>query len=198
MAALRNSIRAMPASDAIVVLAGLFVLSWVAAAVWAGRTVGSMAPGPLAPLYGAACAVVVALIAAGWAWPWMHERLWPEMPLLDWLMFGVCAAGFAFCWWARIHLGTLWSAGVVRKEGHRVVDSGPYAIVRHPIYSGAIVAGIAFAIVRARPLPIAIVVAFAVIIGIKARYEERFLRDEFGDAYDDYSRRVGRLVPFLK
>ena len=188
----------MVASDAVMVLAGMFVLSWIAAAAWAGRTAGAMDMGPLRPLYGVAAAVSFALAFSSWAWPWVHERLWAEMPVLDWLMFGVCAAGFAFCWWARIHLGKLWSAGVVRKEGHRVVDTGPYAIVRHPIYSGAIVAGFAFAIVRARPLAFGVAIAFAIIIAIKARYEERFLRDELGPEYDAYSRRVARLVPYLK
>lgn len=187
----------MPASDAVMVLCGLFVLSWVAAAVWTQRTVGSMAMGPLRPLYGAGVVAALALIVASRVWPWMHERLWPERPAFDWLMFAVCAAGFAFCWWARIHLGALWSAGVARKEGHRVVDTGPYAIVRHPIYAGAILAGFAWAAVRARPMAFALAIAFAVFIGIKARYEERFLREELGGDYDEYSKRVPRLVPFL-
>ncbi|MBC5768085.1 methyltransferase family protein [Ramlibacter albus] len=187
----------MPASDAVMILCGLFVLSWVVAAAWAGQTVGSMAPGPLRPLYGAGAAAGLALVLAGWAWPWTHERLWAEMPVIDWLLVAVCAAAFAFCWWARIHLGALWSAGVARKEGHRVVDTGPYAIVRHPIYTGSILAGFAWAAVRARPLAIALAVLYAVFMSIKARHEERFLREELGPDYDEYSKRVPRLVPFI-
>lgn len=47
-------------------------------------------------------------------------------PLLAWALLLVVVAGIAFCWWARVHLGALWSDTVTRKEGHRIVDSGPY------------------------------------------------------------------------
>src|SRR5438445_12979167 len=53
-------------------------------------------------------------------------------------------------WWARIHLGRLWSSNVTRKKNHHVVDSGPYGIVRHPIYTGVIVASIATAAIQTR------------------------------------------------
>src|SRR6185436_9527602 len=52
--------------------------------------------------------------------------LWTNPPLLAWSLLLVVAAGIAFCCWARVHLGALWSAEVTRKEAHRVVDSGPY------------------------------------------------------------------------
>ena len=53
--------------------------------------------------------------------------------------------GFGFSWWARTHLGNLWSANVTRKEGHALIDTGPYALVRHPIYTGIIIASFASA-----------------------------------------------------
>lgn len=56
------------------------------------------------------------------------------------IRIAVMIAGFAFCWWARIHLGRLWSMRVTKKEGHHVVDTGPYGVVRHPIYTGILVA----------------------------------------------------------
>jgi protein-S-isoprenylcysteine O-methyltransferase Ste14 len=52
----------------------------------------------------------------------------------------VVLAGVLFTWWARIHLGRFWSNEITRKEGHRVIDTGPYALVRHPIYTGLIAA----------------------------------------------------------
>ena len=53
-------------------------------------------------------------------------------------MAGLTLAGIAFTWWARIHLGRFWSNAITRKEGHRVIDTGPYGLVRHPIYTGLI------------------------------------------------------------
>ena len=59
-------------------------------------------------------------------------------------------AGILFAWWVRIHLGRLWSGAITRKEGHRVVDSGPYGLVRHPIYTGLLAATFTTAAPRRR------------------------------------------------
>jgi hypothetical protein len=66
-------------------------------------------------------------------------------------MVALTLAGLLFTWWARIHLGRLWSSDVARKADHHVVDTGPYGIVRHPIYTGILVASTATAAVRATP-----------------------------------------------
>jgi protein-S-isoprenylcysteine O-methyltransferase Ste14 len=114
-------------------------------------------------------------------------------------MAALTLAGFAFCWWARIHLGRLWSGHITRKEGHRIIDTGPYAFVRHPIYTGIILASFATAIEKGTA--VALTGAAIMTIGwyIKARIEERFLREELGAAdYDSYAHRVAMLVPFVK
>jgi len=87
-------------------------------------------------------------------------------------MVALCFAGFAFCWWARIHLGRLWSAFVTLKAEHRIVDTGPYGIVRHPIYTGIILATVAVGILKGTAYAAA--GALLVILGfwIKARLEE--------------------------
>jgi hypothetical protein len=59
------------------------------------------------------------------------------------------AVGFGLAWWARLHLGKLWSAFVTRKDEHRVIETGPYGIVRHPIYTGIILAAVTIAILKA-------------------------------------------------
>ena len=59
---------------------------------------------------------------------------------LKWILVALTAAGFLFAWWARIHLGRLWSDWLTKKAGHHVVDTGPYRLVRHPIYLGVIIA----------------------------------------------------------
>jgi protein-S-isoprenylcysteine O-methyltransferase Ste14 len=105
--------------------------------------------------------------------------------------------GFAFCWWARIHLGKLWSGIITRKTDHRIVDTGPYGLVRHPIYTGLLLAILATMVAKGTIIGIAGAAVIATGIYMKARLEERFLRQELGPAaYDEYAGRVPMLVPF--
>jgi len=99
--------------------------------------------------------------------------------------------------WARRYLGTNWSSTVTIKEGHELVTAGPYAIVRHPIYTGLILAfvGTALAIGEWRAV-------LAAVLGViafwrKLSLEERWMREQFGERYQAYSRRVPALIPFV-
>ncbi len=123
-------------------------------------------------------------------------RLW-ETPLeAAWLCFALVVVGFLFCWWARLHLGSLWSGNITIKEGHRVVDTGPYRLVRHPIYTGLILATFATAAEKATVLSFAGAGLIFFGFWIKAGFEERFLRAELGrEAYDAYARRTPMLIP---
>jgi protein-S-isoprenylcysteine O-methyltransferase Ste14 len=105
----------------------------------------------------------------------------------------------AFAWWARVHLGALWSGTVTRKTDHRVVDTGPYALVRHPIYTGLLFSMLATAIERGRIEPIIGAALVALGLLLQARLEETFLAGELGEsAYAGYRARVPMLIPFLK
>ena len=122
--------------------------------------------------------------------------IWQVSPPVGWALVGLIVAGLAFTWWARIHLGRLWSSGVTRKADHRVVESGPYRLVRHPIYSGIILATLATAALRGTAVSWLGFVVLTTGWVVKARLEESFLRAELGrDAYDAYARRVPMLVP---
>ena len=124
-------------------------------------------------------------------------RLWQLPETVGWGFFWFAIAGFLFCWWARLYLGRLWSGFITRKDGHQIVETGPYAIVRHPIYTGVLSAALAAAAIRATPLAVASFVLLFVAYQIKGRLEERFLSEELGaDAYSAYRRRVPMLVPF--
>jgi protein-S-isoprenylcysteine O-methyltransferase Ste14 len=127
----------------------------------------------------------------------LNAKLWVVSQSVGWSMIVLATAGFAFAWWARIHLGRLWSGFVTRKAGHRIVDTGPYRLVRHPIYTGIDTAALALLVVKATPLAIAGFVLIVWGYWIKARIEERFLREELGtEAYNVYAQRVPMLVPF--
>jgi len=127
----------------------------------------------------------------------LSTPLWQLGSHVEWTLVGLTAAGFALACWARLTLGKLWSAGVERKADHRLVDEGPYAIVRHPIYTGLIAAALALALVKATPLALIGLLLTTIGFTIKAQLEERFLAAELGEAdYADYKRRIPMLVPF--
>jgi protein-S-isoprenylcysteine O-methyltransferase Ste14 len=107
----------------------------------------------------------------------------------------ITALGVAFAIWARLHLGENWSATVTVKAGHELIESGPYRTVRHPIYTGMLVAmaGSAIALGQLRGL-LALVVT-AVGFYFKARKEERYMLSEFAEKYQAYASRTGMLLP---
>ena len=175
-----------------------FAVTWIGAALWAKQTVVALPNRALLPLYVSALLAGLLLVMSGLLFPALRVRLWEENVLLDWPMVAICAIGLGWCWWARIHLGDLWSAGVSRKERHRVIDTGPYGIVRHPIYTGVFLGLFASAAAKASPFVLLIALFITVVFTCKASLEERFLREEFGESYDAYRQRVPMLVPFLR
>lgn len=183
---------------AIYLLWSAWLVSWVLAAAWS-------APTEKRPGVSGSARVNRILIVAGTVlllFPiapqgFAGERWWRAGGLAGGLLVGLVAAGFLFAWWARIHLGRLWSGSVVKKVGHHVVDTGPYRLVRHPIYTGIILAVLATAAAKGTAAAVLGGLVVTVALYGKARIEERFLRDELGaGAYDSYARRVPMLVPW--
>jgi len=127
----------------------------------------------------------------------LAQRLVPAQPA--WRILGVALtyAGIAFAIWARIVLGRNWSSNVTLKENHSFVRSGPYALVRHPIYSGLLLAMLGTALVAAEAHAfLGVAVAF-VAWRLKFLEEERFMIEQFGLEYEEYRRRTPALVPFI-
>jgi protein-S-isoprenylcysteine O-methyltransferase Ste14 len=174
-----------------------WAISWLAAASWSDRTVKRPAT-RYQIVYRLLAAAGFILLFGLHHHPLVDRELWHQSDGLGWTMVTLMLAGLLFTWWARVHLGRLWSSNVARKADHHVVDTGPYGIVRHPIYTGILCASIATAALRATPG--AWLGAALMTFGwyIKARMEEVFLREQLGaEAYDSYARRVPMLVPFL-
>jgi protein-S-isoprenylcysteine O-methyltransferase Ste14 len=142
--------------------------------------------------------VAVALLwTSGPSIPVLRARFLPLTAWPFWIGVTLTAGGLLFTVWARLHLGANWSGTVTIKKDHELVTSGPYSLVRHPIYTGLLVAflGSAVACGEWRGV-LALVIVFAALWR-KARYEERWMREQFGQAYRDYSQRVAALVPYL-
>jgi protein-S-isoprenylcysteine O-methyltransferase Ste14 len=103
--------------------------------------------------------------------------------------------GILFAIWARYHIGQFWSGRVTLKEDHQLIRTGPYARMRHPIYTGLALAmfGTALVVGEWRGLLGALLVLTAHLL--KARKEESWLTERFGEAYEDYRRETGFLLP---
>jgi protein-S-isoprenylcysteine O-methyltransferase Ste14 len=176
---------------------GAWVVSWLVAAFWSART--RRRAGPSIELsYRVLLGVGIVLMTPSAARRLGAAPLWNAGAIGSYLLAAAALVGLAFTWWARIHLGRLWSGAITRKEGHRIVDSGPYGLVRHPIYTGLIGAIVASALAEATPTALGGAALIVLSFWVKARAEERFLSGELGaDVYDAYRQRVPMLVPFL-
>ncbi|HTW95165.1 MAG TPA: isoprenylcysteine carboxylmethyltransferase family protein [Tepidisphaeraceae bacterium] len=113
----------------------------------------------------------------------------------EWLGLGITAAGLSFAVWARVHLGKYWSGVITLKEGHRLIRTGPYGMVRHPIYTGIVLAAIGSVIANASGDAMVGLILIVAALGIKIRREENLLGREFGQEYLEYRRQVPALVP---
>jgi protein-S-isoprenylcysteine O-methyltransferase Ste14 len=126
---------------------------------------------------------------------WLGARFVPASDAAGWVGVVLTAAGVAIAFWARWHLGSNWSGVVTLKEGHELIRTGPYRTIRHPIYTGILLAllGTAVAVGEVRGL-----LALAVVwlsFYIKARREESFLTQEFGPGFAEHRRRTGMFLP---
>jgi protein-S-isoprenylcysteine O-methyltransferase Ste14 len=109
----------------------------------------------------------------------------------------VVMIGLAFSVWARWHLGRNWSGSVTVKEGHSLVRTGPYAFVRHPIYTGVLLAFAGTALQTGDWRGVLALALAALSFTLKLRLEERRMRETFPEDYDSYRRDTARLVPWV-
>ena len=174
----------------------LWILSWLGAMGWSNRTEKRASFREQLPYH---ALLLVGMLCLGI--PGHGDegplRLWHVQWYGAWACVVAEFSGFAFTWWARIHLGRLWSGTVTRKADHHIVDTGPYRIVRHPIYTGLLLAVYATAAAKGTVPGVLACVFFTLSFWVKARLEERWLSQELGaEVYDAYRRRVPMLIPF--
>ncbi len=129
--------------------------------------------------------------------PWLYVQLWPPGYWPFWLGAAVTVAGLLFAVWAREHLGTNWSRSVTIKQGHELITTGPYAVVRHPIYTGILTGFLGMAIAISQVRGFIVFVLIFLVFWLKLRMEEEWMRSQFGDTYATYARKTAALVPYL-
>jgi protein-S-isoprenylcysteine O-methyltransferase Ste14 len=128
---------------------------------------------------------------------WLADSVFPFTSDLSQLAIALTAVGLGFAIWARWHLGRNWSASVTAKEGHELIRTGPYAFVRHPIYTGMLTAGLGTAIAIGG---LHAFVGLAIVtVGFirKLHIEEQWMREVFGEQYTKYEAEVPALIPFI-
>lgn len=142
--------------------------------------------------------LVIVLLLTTWVpLHWLYHQLWPYGLWPFWIGAAITVSGLLFAVWARAHLGRNWSRSVTVKEGHELITTGPYSLVRHPIYTGILCGflGTAIAISQVRGF-----VGFALIfvaLWAKLRMEEEWMRGQFGETYANYASHTAALVPYL-
>lgn len=125
----------------------------------------------------------------------LGRRFAPALPFI-WaagVLLTIVGLGLAF--WARYHLGKYWSSQITLKEGHTLVCTGPYKHLRHPIYSGILLAMVGTALTVGLYRALLGVVLAALAFWWKARQEDAWLAHAFGEQFEQQRRRTGRLLP---
>jgi protein-S-isoprenylcysteine O-methyltransferase Ste14 len=170
-------------------------LYWYASSTGTKRTVYT------APSRGRliALVVIIILITKGHdgSLPWLTHHLYDPSQPLEILGLVLCASGIAFAIWARRILGTNWSARPTLKEGHELIMTGPYRHVRHPIYTGLLLAIIGTVLASGRVIDFIILAYLVCDTYFKAQIEESLMLRQFPDAYPAYQKQTKAIIPFL-
>ncbi|HEX3739060.1 MAG TPA: isoprenylcysteine carboxylmethyltransferase family protein [Terriglobales bacterium] len=129
---------------------------------------------------------------------WLQERVIPKNIGIESVAILLTAVGIALAIWARFYIGENWSSAVSIKVDHQLIRTGPYAWVRHPIYSGILLGMIGTALARREPRGFFAIIFLWLGFWIKLRMEEGFMRKTFGEQYQEYSRSTGALTPKMR
>ena len=126
----------------------------------------------------------------------LREQFVPHTTLVYSIGLALCIAGAALAIWSRAILGANWSAQVQIKQGHELIERGPYALVRHPIYTAYLLAWAAGVVVTGRAWLLPTMLCMVPFYFVAARREEESFRaSALGPRYEEYQRRTGMFVP---
>jgi len=179
---------------------GVVIATWIAGAVYGargphGRRQGGVAESDALWRIGAVVAAVVVFRLARYDLREVTDRsLWIELPGLVLLM-----ASTVFTLWARIRLGRMWSASPnVLQQHHRLRTDGPYAVTRHPIYTGLLGMLVGTVLLNGVGASVLLLAVGAGVFAVRIPIEERLMSKTFPEEYARYRARVPRLVPGVR
>lgn len=129
--------------------------------------------------------------------PGLRLRFLPLLPLIVAAGMALQVAAILLAVWARRHLGRNWSGAITETVDHQLVRSGPYRLVRHPIYSAMLGMTVGTTVVSGELHALLALAVMTVAYARKVPLEERHLRTVFGPAYDEYRRGTWAVVPGL-
>jgi protein-S-isoprenylcysteine O-methyltransferase Ste14 len=141
--------------------------------------------------------VIVLLMTTRIPLPWLYRQLWPSGLRPFWIGAAVTVVGLLFAVWARQHLAGNWSSEVTIKQDHELITTGPYALVRHPIYTGILTGFLGAAIALGQVRGVIGFVLIFIVLWKKLRMEEEWMRSQFGETYATYAHQTAALVPYL-
>jgi len=175
----------------------VFVAIWVIGAVSTKRTVYRETHAQRLR-YWVLLVIACFLLMYGRRLPYpLNLRIVPQIVATAWAAAVLCVIGLAFAFWARVTLWRNWSGLVTLKEGHELVERGPYRFVRHPIYTGILTMSFATALARGHLAGFAAIILMFASFWIKLRDEEQLMLQQFPDRYAAYRRRAKRIIPFV-
>jgi protein-S-isoprenylcysteine O-methyltransferase Ste14 len=129
--------------------------------------------------------------------PGLRTRWVPEVAAVIGAGLTIHVASFALAVWSRRHLGSNWSHEIAAKVDHRLVRSGPYRRVRHPVYTAMLGMALGTALVSGETHALLAFVIMAVAYARKTLLEERQLLEVFGPVYDEYRKDSRALIPWV-
>jgi protein-S-isoprenylcysteine O-methyltransferase Ste14 len=129
--------------------------------------------------------------------PALYRQLWPSGIWPFCVGAATTVVGLLFAVWARHHLASNWSSSVNIKQGHELITTGPYAMVRHPIYTGILTGFLGTAIALSQVRGVIGFVLIFIVFWAKLSKEEEWMLSQFGETYTSYAHQTAALVPFL-
>ena len=175
----------------------IFVAVWLMAAASAKRNIYRESSGERAR-YWILLVVAYVLVFRSNVLPYPFDWLAiPHTKSSAWIGAFLCVIGLVFAIWARVIIGRNWSGVITLKEGHELIEHGPYRIVRHPIYTGILVMFAGTAIATGYFGGFIGLLLLFLSFWVKLKREEDLMLKHFPDKYSAYQRRVKRIIPFL-
>lgn len=174
----------------------MLAIVWLAGAFTTKRTVRAQ-PGRDRVVYVTLALLAGLLLSNRLQFGVLAARFVPMSAAAAYTGLALVIAGVAFAIWARFYLGSNWSGRPTIKQGHTLIRGGPYAVVRHPIYTGFLLAMLGTAIAQGRIGGLLGTMIAVVALKVKSRLEEQFMMQQFGGEYVQYKQQVKGLIPFI-